>query len=60
MKEILSHNDDWCYTNLYRVSDDFIPKNPGKDYMWLLPHHHIDNFVLEQVKAHGLNALWNP
>ena len=28
VKEILSHNDDWCYTNLYRVSEDFIPKNP--------------------------------
>jgi len=58
-QEMHKHDEEWCYTNLYRVTEDFIPKTPGKDYMGLLPHHHIDNDILEEIERDGFSSLWD-
>jgi hypothetical protein len=36
-------DQDWCYTNLYRIVGDWQPQCPGTDYMGALPHHHVTN-----------------
>jgi len=51
-------DEDWCYTNLYRIGGDWQPKRPGTDYMGALPHHHVTNFTLQYVERDGFAALW--
>lgn len=58
IEDMHNQDEEWCYTNLYRVAEDFSPKKPGKDYMGLLPHYHIDNDVLTEIKENGLASLW--
>jgi hypothetical protein len=59
MEDMPNRDEGWCYANLYRVSDDFMPRIPGKDCMGLLPHHHIDNLVLGKIINQGFDAIWN-
>jgi hypothetical protein len=56
--ELRRDDEGWCYTNLYRVADDWQPKRPGTDYMGALPHHHVTNFTLQCVEQHGFESLW--
>ncbi|UPW17332.1 hypothetical protein M0C34_13905 [Agarivorans sp. TSD2052] len=58
-QEMHKRDEEWCYTNLYRVSEDFMPKMPGKNYMGLIPHHHVDNNTLKSIKENGFNSLWD-
>jgi len=51
-------DEDWCYTNLYRIAGDWRPKRPGTDEMGALPHHHVTNFTLECVEQSGFESLW--
>jgi hypothetical protein len=51
-------DEDWCYTNLYRIADDWRPNRPGTDYMGALPHHHVTNSTLECVEQYGFESLW--
>ncbi|MEY8199422.1 MAG: hypothetical protein RPS47_09295 [Colwellia sp.] len=53
-----NRDEDWCYTNLYKITKNFQPKFAGKDYMGSLPHYHIDNFSLIKIKESGVEALW--
>jgi hypothetical protein len=52
------NDEDWCYTNLYRIAGDWQPKRPGADDMGALPHHHVTNFTLERMERDGFEALW--
>ena len=55
----LRHDDeDWCYTNLYRIVGNWQPKLPGTDYMGSLPHYHVTNSTLEKVEQYGFESLW--
>lgn len=58
IEDMGNHDEEWCYTNLYRVESDLKPKIPGKDYMGLMPHHHIDNDTLSEIKDNGFDSLW--
>ncbi|RCU50573.1 hypothetical protein DU002_09140 [Corallincola holothuriorum] len=51
-------NDDYCYTNLYMVDEDFRSNIPGKDSMGMLRHWHIENYELGVVEESGIEALW--
>jgi len=51
-------SEDWCYTNLYRMTDDWRPCQPGTDYMGALPHYHVDNWTLDRVEQDGFESLW--
>lgn len=57
-KERRREDEDWCYTNLYRITDDCCPNLPGTDYMGVLPHYHVDNRTLERVEKDGFESLW--
>ncbi len=52
-------DDDYCYTNLYLVEEDYFCKKPGKDYMGIIQHWHIQNSSLKQIKQCGLESLWS-
>lgn len=52
------HDDDWCYTNLYRIAGAWRPKSPGSDSMGALPHHHVTNSILDWIEREGFQALW--
>jgi hypothetical protein len=52
-------DDDWCYTNLYRIPHDWRPNRPGNDDMGALPHHHVTNYTLECVERYGFESLWS-
>jgi hypothetical protein len=52
------HDDDWCYVNLYRLSGEFLPGEPGRDDMGRLPHWHIDNADLDAIARGGPAMLW--
>ncbi len=58
IEDMPNHDEDWCYTNLYRIAEDFQVKIPGKDYMGSLPHHHIDNDTLIEIRENGVEWLW--
>jgi hypothetical protein len=51
-------DDEWCYVNLYRLAEEYVPHRPGTDYMGILPHWHIDNSVLDIIERGGLAVLW--
>jgi len=51
-------SEDWCYTNLYRIEDDWCPRLPGTDYMGVLPHYHVNNWTLDRVEQEGFESLW--
>jgi hypothetical protein len=51
-------DDEWCYTNLYLIHEDFVPKNSSKDVMGILSHYHVDNHTLEVIKKEGFESLW--
>ena len=57
--QITKESDDFCYTNLYRITRDFSSKYPGKDAMGFLQHWHINNNHLSLVKKSGIEALFN-
>jgi hypothetical protein len=57
-KERRREDEDWCYTSLYRITDDCCPNLPGTDYMGALPHYHVDNRMLERVEKDGFESLW--
>ena len=57
--ELRRKDDDWCYTNLYRIERDWRLKHPGDDRMGLLPHHHVTNSVLDWIERDGFQALWS-
>jgi hypothetical protein len=58
--ELRRKNEEWyCYTNLYRITRDWMPKHPGDDRMGSLPHHHIRNSLLDLVEREGFQALWH-
>ena len=59
MQEMDNHDDEWCYTNLYKIDNDFIPLKPGQDRMGELMHWHIDNILLSQIKEKGFSSLWD-
>ncbi|BAY82719.1 hypothetical protein NIES267_22030 [Calothrix parasitica NIES-267] len=46
-------NCEYIYINIYEIKKDFIPENPGKDYMGMLKHVHIDNQYLERYRKFG-------
>jgi hypothetical protein len=51
-------DEDWCYTNLYRIASEWRPERPGTDGMGTLPHHHVTNFTIECVEQNGFESLW--
>ena len=51
-------DDDWCYCNVYRLTEDWWPPRPGTDYMGAIRHVHIENHHLDRVSAEGVDALW--
>jgi hypothetical protein len=51
-------DEDWCYTNLYRITDDWRPRRPGADSMGALPHYHVNNGILRCVEQDGFESLW--
>jgi len=57
-EDLRREDEDWCYTNLYRIAGDWQPYLPGTDYMGVLPHHHITNYTLECIKRGGFEGLW--
>jgi hypothetical protein len=51
-------DDEWCYVTLYRLTEDYVPRRPGTDYMGMLPHWHIDTSLLDIIEHGGLAELW--
>jgi hypothetical protein len=51
-------DEGWCYTNLYRIADDWRPQRPGTDSMGSLPHHHVTNDTLDCAEQYGFESLW--
>ena len=43
-------DDEHIYDNIYLVKNDYQPKIPGKDYMGIIPHRHVDNDVLKEFE----------
>jgi hypothetical protein len=43
--------EDVVYFNVYRFSSDYAPRKPGTDYMGAIPHHHIDNWALDNLQS---------
>ena len=58
ISEMDQRDNEWCYTNLYRIGCDFEPKYPGKDRMGILHHHHVNNETLNNIIKNGFNELW--
>ena len=52
-------DDEWCYTNLYRLIEPFYPRQDGRDQMGLLEHWHIENYHMLIIDENGLSALWH-
>ncbi|VAW82352.1 hypothetical protein MNBD_GAMMA12-957 [hydrothermal vent metagenome] len=52
-------DEEYCYTNLYRVAEDYFCNKPGKDYMGIIQHWHIENSLIREIKSNGLNSLWS-
>jgi hypothetical protein len=52
------HDDDCCYFNTYRLTEDWRPPRPGTDYMGAINHVHLSNWHLDRMRAGGLDALW--
>lgn len=44
---------EYSYINIYEIQKDFIPHKPGKDYMGMLKHVHVDNQYLESYRKFG-------
>ena len=57
-RDLRQEDEDWCHVNLYRIPADWQPLQPGTDYMGALPHHHVNNFILECVERNGFESLW--
>lgn len=56
--QMKQRDEDWCYTNLYRICEDFEPKYPGDDGMGMINHHHVSNTTLEYMMECGFNGIW--
>ena len=50
--------DERCYTNIYEITENWRPKEPGIDYMGAISHTHIRNSDLDLVREHGFENLW--
>jgi hypothetical protein len=51
-------SDDWCYGNVYQLNHDWQPRRAGSDAMGLLPHIHIYNHDLNNIKSLGVAACF--
>ncbi len=58
ISEMDRRDEGWFYTNMYRVDNDFEPRQPGKDNMGLLKHYHVENETLRNIMKNGFNKLW--
>lgn len=45
---------EYSYINIYQITKDFVPERPGKDYMGVLKHIHVDNEYLERYRKYGI------
>lgn len=45
-KIVPGEDDDVLYFNFYIIDTDFTPEDPGKDFMGVLNHYHVDNDFL--------------
>lgn len=41
---------EYAYINIYEITEDFAPEKPGKDYMGILKHVHVDNEYLARYQ----------
>jgi hypothetical protein len=57
--ELRKEDEDWVYTNLYRVAEDWKTRDPGWDQMGVLPHHHVTNDTLNWIARNGFQSLWS-
>ncbi len=55
--EVIPDAED-TYINIYEITKDFAPAKPGKDYMGMLKHVHVDNEYLERYGKFGVE--YNP
>lgn len=46
-------NFKYIYINIYEITEDFVPKKPGTDYMGILKHAHVNNEYLERYQKFG-------
>jgi hypothetical protein len=53
-----THDDDFCYFNVYKFLGDWRPDRAGSDFMGAIPHVHVHNGHLDQVREDGVEALW--
>jgi hypothetical protein len=51
-------NFEYTYINIYQITKDFDPEKPGKDYIGILKHLHVDNEYLERYGKFGVE--YNP
>ena len=51
-------DDEWCYFNVYRLTEDWRPPQAGTDYMGIIRHVHVENHHLDRARAGGIDALW--
>ena len=44
---------EYIYINIYEITKDFVPEKPGKDYMGILKHVHVNNEYQKRYTKFG-------